>query len=126
MKTSEFLKERKALNKKLDAFKKGINKEYTKLTKQFVFDNSPVKEHRVYELTENGTKRRGFKRFVIYTHDINIHGSHVMLRVGGWWLDNDSIPSKWEVMTVSGVCNPAVFVLSDNQKNKPHPEEKKK
>lgn len=126
MKKTEFLKERKALNKKLDAFKKQINKEYTKITKQYVYANSPVKENKVYELKENGIKRRGFKRFVVYTHDISFFKDHVSIRASGWWLDAESVPSKWDTMTVTGVCNPAVFVLSENQTNKSHPEKNKK
>ncbi len=126
MKTAQFLKQRKDLQKKLGAFKKNINKEYAKITKSYVLANSPVKEKKVYELVENGIKRRGFKRFVVYTHDINIVIGHVKIRVGGWWLDEDSVPSKWDNMTVTGISNAAVFVLSKNQVNKPHPEKNKK
>lgn len=126
MKKGEFLKQRKALQKKLEAYKKEIDKAYSKIAKQFILEASPVKEGKVYELKENGTKRRGFKRFVIYDHDYTIYKEHINIRVGGWWLDADSVPSKWDNMTVTGVCNPAVFELSKDQTNKPHPDKKKK
>ena len=45
-----------------------------------------------------------------------------MMRVGGWWLDKENIPTKWDTMTVIGVSNAAKFKLSENQKNENHPE----
>ena len=49
-------------------------------------------------------------------------GSFPMITVGGWWLNSENIPTKWDDMTVSGIGNPAVFKVSENQINHKHPD----
>jgi hypothetical protein len=122
MVTAEFLFQRSELLKKKEEHLKIINEIYTKIVKQFIDENSPVKNHKVYELIKNGKKRRGFKRFIIYTQEVSVFDkTDIFIRVGGWWLDNENTPTKWDTMTVMGVSNSAEFVLSENQINKKHP-----
>jgi hypothetical protein len=125
MKESNFLEQRNSLLDKKEAFLNGINKEYTKLVNEFINENSPVENFKVYELIKNGKKRRGFKRFVIYKHNLTVYfKTDIFITVGGWWLDNENTPTKWDTMTVMGVSNSAEFVLSENQINKKHPDSK--
>ena len=123
MNTEQFLKERKALLDKKAIQEAEINKEYTRILNEFKKENSPVQKQKVYELQENGRKRRGFKRIVIYDIDVAVwDADQVMIRAGGWWLDKNNIPTKWDTMTVVGVSNNAVFKLSDDQTAEKHPE----
>ncbi|MNU09540.1 hypothetical protein D3C72_2561730 [compost metagenome] len=46
----------------------------------------------------------------------------LMITVGGWWLNENNTPSKWDNMTVEGVSNPAIFKLSEDQTANDHPE----
>lgn len=127
MDQQEFLQKRNELLEKKQAFLNEVNQEYTLIIADFLQKNSPVKNNKVYELIKNGTKRRGFKRFVIYQQDVSVmDGTDIFIRVGGWWLNEENIPTKWDTMTVLGVCNAATFVLSENQTNKPHPDAKPK
>jgi hypothetical protein len=122
MQTKDFFKKRNALQNELKKFQKKMDIEYTKIVKEFIKANSPVENLKVYELVENGMKRKGFKRFVIYTQEIQVFDKMPMIRVGGWWLDANNVPAKWDNMTVFGVCNPAKFLLSENQINEKHPD----
>ena len=122
MQVQEFIKKRKALRSKLETFKKQIDRDYTKVANDFIAANSPVKKLKVYELKENGIRRKGFRRFIIYTQDIEVLNNSPMIRVGGWWLNDKNVPTKWDTMTVTGVGNPAKFELSKNQKAERHPE----
>jgi hypothetical protein len=79
----------------------------------------------VYELIKNGNRRRGYKRFVVYTLEAQFLGKGCMITAAGWWLNSESIPEKWDQMAVEGVMNPAIFKLSANQENLPHPESNK-
>lgn len=101
-----------------------LNMLYTKLVEEYIDANSPVEKLKVYELIENGNKRRGFKRFVIYSQDVKIFNVTPMISVGGWWLNKENIPEKWDSMTVHGVGNPAVFKLSDDQTAYEHSDSK--
>ena len=101
---------------------KAIDIDYSHLCNDFILANSPVKNLTVYELLENGTKRRGFKRFVVYDQEIQTFDNSPMIRVGGWWLDSENIPTKWDNMTVYGCGNPAVFKFSDDQTHFNHPD----
>lgn len=123
MNTEDFILKRKALLEKKESQNDLINKEYTQILKEFVEENSPVEKHKVYELVKNGIKRRGYKRIVIYSTEVGVwDGDYVHIRVGGWWLDKDNVPTKWDTMTVVGVSNPAIFKLSENQLAEKHPE----
>ena len=122
MTNSEFIQERKDLLQIKVEQEKAINIDYTALCDEFILENSPVKNLEVYELIENGNKRRGFKRFVIYDQSVRIMGNSPMISVGGWWLNSDNVPTKWDNMTVSGIGNPAVFQVSDNQIALNHPD----
>ncbi|SCY94490.1 hypothetical protein [Flavobacterium caeni] len=122
MKQKTFLKKRDQLLKKKKAFEAAINKEYNKFANAFIDENSPVKRLMVYELIENGIRRRGFTRFVIYAQDVTVWDKSPIIRVGGWWLDQSNVPTKWDNMTVYGVGNPAVFKLSENQTAEKHPD----
>lgn len=125
MKESNFLEKRRNLLDRKEELLKGINEEYTKLVNEFIDKNSPVKKQKVYELVKNGNKRRGFKRFVIYTQEIAVFDrTDIFIRVGGWWLNSENIPTKWDTMTVFGVSNFAEFILSENQENFDHPDKK--
>lgn len=125
MVTAEFLFQRSELLKLKEEHLKKINQDYSKIAQQFIDANSPVKNHKVYELIANGKKRRGFKRFVIYTQEVSVFDKKdIFIRVGGWWLDKENTPTKWDTMTVMGVGNAAVFILSENQINKKHPDSK--
>jgi hypothetical protein len=101
---------------------KAVDLDYTDLCNDFILNNSPVKNLEVYELLENGNKRRGFKRFIIYEQEVQTFGNSPMIKVGGWWLNSDNVPTKWDSMTVFGCGNPAIFKLSDNQTHSKHPD----
>lgn len=119
-----FLEKRGALLDRKNKLLKEINEEYAQICGEFKNANSPVENLKVYELVENGRKRRGFKRFVIYTQEITVYDEgDIFIRVGGWWLDAVNVPTKWDTMTVIGISNPAVFKLSENQINEKHPYE---
>jgi hypothetical protein len=122
MQPKEFLKKRKFYQDELKKFQKQVDIAYTKIVNEFIKENSPVKNLKVYELLENGIRRKGFKRFIIYTQEVSIFSKNPMIRVGGWWLDKNNIPKKWDNMTVYGVGNPAKFVLSESQENENHPD----
>lgn len=124
MTEAKFIESRKLLQAKKAELEKQINIEYTKICDDFKNVHSPVEILKVYELKENGRKRMGFKRFVIYSIELRVWDDTVMITVGGWWLDKESIPTKWDNMTVKGVGNPAVFELSEDQTNHKHPESK--
>jgi len=125
MTESNFLEQRVSLLDRKEQLLKGINEEYTKLVNEFIDKNSPVKKQKVYELVKNGNKRRGFKRFVIYTQELSVYDkTDIFIRVGGWWLNSENVPTKWDTMTVLGVGNAAEFILSENQENLDHPEKK--
>lgn len=125
MTESNFLEQRVSLLDRKEQLLKGINEEYTKLVNEFIDKNIPVKKQKVYELVKNGNKRRGFKRFVIYTQELSVYDkTDIFIRVGGWWLNSENVPTKWDTMTVFGVCNAAEFILSENQENLDHPEKK--
>lgn len=123
MTEAKFIESRKLLQAKKAEFEEQINIEYTKICDDFNNAHSPVEILKVYELKENGRKRRGFKRFVVYEIFLRVLlKNSVIITVGGWWLDKDSIPTKWDNMTVYGIGNPAIFELSENQTNHKHPE----
>lgn len=117
----QFVKQHAEILKKIDDFKKKINKEvYTPLYKQFIKDNCPYKVGKVYELEKNGIRRRGFTRFVIYGFDACVMFERIaMIDAGGWWLDENSNPTKWDSFNVFGAGNAAIFKLSENQTNNP-------
>jgi len=122
MTETRFLEERGALLDRKNKLLKEINEEYNRICDDFKKTNSPVENLKVYELVENGRKRRGLKRFVIYTQEISVYDKgDIFIRVGGWWLDAVNVPAKWDTMTVLGVGNPAVFKLSENQINEECP-----
>lgn len=123
MTESNFLEQRNSLLERKEELLKGINKEYTKLVNEFIDKNSPVKRLKVYELIKNGKKRRGLKRFVIYTQEVSVwFNTDIFIRIGGWWLNSENVPTKWDTMTVLGIGNAAEFILSENQDNLDHPE----
>ncbi|MDN3673104.1 hypothetical protein QWY99_08595 [Flavobacterium branchiarum] len=123
MKTEDFILKRKALLIKKENQLKIINKDYNEILKLFVKENSLVEKFKVYELVKNGTKRRGFNRIVIYDIEVEVWDKDaVIIRIGGWWLNNENVPTKWDTMTVVGVSNPAIFKLSENQLAEKHPE----
>lgn len=126
MTVKEFTKKSKFLDRELKLFKKQVDKSYTKIVREFIAFHSHVKQNKVYELKENGIKRKGFNRFVIYTIRMaTINGHTPMIRVAGWWLDKNNVPAKWDTMTVTGVSNPAIFELSKNQVAEKHPDSDK-
>jgi hypothetical protein len=123
MKTEDFILKRNELLTLKEKHLEVINKEYSEVLKEFIKENSPVEKLKVYELIENGIKRRGFKRIVIYDIEVAVWDNDaVMIRIGGWWLDKENVPTKWDTMTVCGVSNPAIFKLSENQENEKHPD----
>ena len=123
MTTDLFISERKILLAEKESQLEKINIKYTQILKEFKKANSPVKKYKVYELLKNGRKRRGFNRFVIYDIEVAVWDEDaVMIRTGGWWLDKENFPTKWDTMTVVGVSNPAIFKLSENQEAKKHPD----
>lgn len=122
MKKEQFIEERKLLLEKKKEQENAVNVEYNRILKEFLSENSPVETHKVYELLKNGRKRRGFKRFVIYKQAVQMWDEDLMITVGGWWLNENNIPSKWDNMTVEGVGNSAIFKLSDDQTANKHPE----
>lgn len=120
MTEEKFIESRNLLVAKKAEFEKQINIEYTELSNLFIKAHSPVEKSKVYELKKNGNKRRGFKRFVIYRIELRVWDETVMIIVGGWWLNQESIPTKWDNMTVLGVGNPAIFELAEDQTNCDH------
>jgi hypothetical protein len=122
MTEEKFIEGRKLLLDKKAEFEKQVNIEYTELSDIFIKAHSPVERLKVYELKKNGRKRRGYNRFVIYSIVLRVWDETVMITVGGWWLDKESIPTKWDNMTVLGVGNPAIFELAEDQTNYDHPD----
>lgn len=122
MKPSAYLKKKNELQTKLKAFKEEINEEFTKLVKEFIKSNTHVEIGKVYEFPEK--PRKHYKRFVVYDMDTFHISDHVMIRAAGWWLDQFSVPKKWDTLTPFGVGNPDIMVLSENQKHLPHPDKK--
>lgn len=122
MKKEQFIEERKLLLERKKEQENAVNVEYSRILEEFLSENSPVETHKVYELLKNGRKRRGFKRFVIYKQVVQMWDEDLMITVGGWWLNENNIPSKWDNMTVEGIGNPAIFELSESQDNELHPE----
>lgn len=122
MKEQELKAKREGLNGLLEDYRKQLNEDLVVYTRQFLNANCPVEIKGVYELKENGIKRRGFKRFVIYLREVIFFGGDPMIQVGGWWLDRENVPTKWDTMTVYGISNPALFELSDNQEHELHPD----
>ena len=91
--------------------------------KQEVYPSRNEADNKVYELVENGIKRRGFKRFLMVTFQGQfIKGDHLIYQCAGWWLDENNTPAKWDNMTVFGVGNKAVFKLSASQKRNKVPQ----
>jgi hypothetical protein len=122
MTEEKFIESRNLLVAKKAEFEKQINIEYNKICEEFIWAHSPVKRLKVYLLRKNGRPRRGFKRFVIYRIELRVWDETVMIIVGGWWLNKESIPTKWDNMTVSGIGNPAIFELAEDQTNYEHPD----
>lgn len=121
-----FLKKRNDLKKKVADYEKGIDKQYQPICKDFLNKVIPYKKGKVYELIENGNKRRSYKRFVIYSFQLQCFArseskdksDFVMIRACGWWLDEKTnLPNKWDTQTVFGASNAAVLKLSNNQHN---------
>lgn len=117
---------RKDCLSRIEQVKKDENKKYATAAKKYILKHCPVKQSKVYELLENGIRRKGFRRFVIYEMDLQWFVGNPIIHVGGWWLDENNTPSKWDTMTVHGIGNPAIFKLSENQTHNPHPDLKKK
>jgi len=122
MKTEAFLNARATLKKELADFTETVDQKYTKIHAKFIEGNSPLKTKMVYELTKNGIKRRGFKRYVIYTQNVEVISKNVIITCGGWWLNEKSIPTKWDTFSVFGVYNKAEFKLSEDQHTEKHPD----
>ena len=123
MEASEFISKKKALLDRKAKLEQEINAEYTKHCQEYIAANCPVEKGKVYEVVE-GAKKRDYKRFVVYESRPVMIFDTLAIQVGGWWLDKDSVPKKWECRYVSGTMNPTLFALSDNQINKPHPDSK--
>jgi len=122
MNTEEFLKRRKSYVDKLKATESDLSGKLTLDFMRWQDENLPYKVGKVYELVENGIRRRGFKRFVIYSFhpsffNFDKNNPTFMCRCGGWWLDENDIPAKWDNMVVYGAGNNAVFELSKRQRN---------
>jgi hypothetical protein len=117
MKTTELLKKRASYLKEIEATL------WTADLKVWMRENIAYKVGKVYEVVENGIKRRGFKRFVIYSFEHQMMGRFFSVRCGGWWLDDTDTPTKWDCMTIYGAVNSAVLKLSENQTNNPVPKE---
>lgn len=119
--TGQFLEVRKYLNRVLQKHKDEINILYTKLVREFERTNTKVRVGKVYEIGE-GRNKRGYVRFVAYTIETStMGGDWAFIRVGGYWLNKANVPEKWDTLTVYGVGNPSILVLSKNQTALPHP-----
>ena len=125
MTTEKFIEKNAELDKRIEEHKKKIDAEYNKACKAWIAKNSPVKRLSVYRLLKNGVRRRGYSRFIIYSLTPQFLMGHPILSAGGWWLNDDNIPSKWDTMTVLGVGNNALFELDPDQTALPHPDSKK-
>lgn len=97
------------------------DKVYLKSVDVFCKKYSPVKTGKVYNLVSNGIRRRGYSRIVIYARKVIVFDRNAMIQIGGWWLDENGVPGKWDQMIVYGVSNPAVFELCGDQVHHPHP-----
>lgn len=117
---------RKQLSKKLERETKRINNAYHPIIKQFLKENSPVKEGKVYELAAQPDKMiytpKRAKRFAVYTIRPSYWDDIISIAAGGWWLNADGVPVKWVTYVLTGVSNPVRFVLSKDQTRKPHPQ----
>ena len=124
MEESEFIKQRASLRIELEFLKKGIDERYTQMVNSYTEKYSPLEKLKVYEI-EKKNKRRKFERFVVYDLSVSFIGSHPIITAGGWWLNNESIPTKWDNFTVHNISNPEIFVLSEDQTANPHPDSDK-
>jgi len=121
MTDKQLLAIRAKIQKEIKEFSEKKNKEWHPYVEKWEKANIPYQRNKVYELVENGRKRRGYKRFVINTFYANIMDGKLFYRCAGYWLDEDNVPAKYDTMTVYGVINAAIFTLSENQKHKPVP-----
>jgi hypothetical protein len=119
---------RLACLKRVEKFTETETMKYSKLAHAYLDANCPLEKDKVYELQPapgTNPKRRRYTRFVVYKRDLAWIGkkdAEALIRVGGWWLDQNNIPAKWDTRVVGGaVGNPDVFILSKNQKARPHP-----
>ena len=125
MTTKQYLAVKLKFQKKLEAVQKKLSLEFNKFTSLYIKHNCPEKRRTVYECLE-GAKRRGYTRFVVYDIQVQTQaGRFVFIQAGGWWLDKNNVPSRWDSRTVAGVGNPTVFTKSADQTYLPHPESKK-
>ncbi len=125
MTTRQLQQLRKRLKKEISDFTKQKNKEWGPALLEWEKANIPYKRNAVYELVKNGTRRRGFKRFLITDFQgkfIDSTGA-MFYQACGWWLGYDNVPAKWDTMTIYGVSNRAILQLSGNQKKKLVPKE---
>jgi hypothetical protein len=122
MKASEFLDQKRALQDKLQAYKDSINQEWTDLENEYTKEHSPWKIDQVYERTKKGNFK--YTRFVPYVLDTYELGSKVGVRAGGWWLNGDQVPEKWDTLMITGCTPLPEMQLSNDQNHKPHPKDK--
>lgn len=119
---TKFFSEKKKIERKRDREIKVLAKPYLKLVAKYVKDNTDLKRNKVYELATPNPRKR-YHRIVAYVIEAYFFGGQPSIRLGGWWLDQNNVPVKWDTLLVGGlVNNPTKLVLSKNQVHKPHPE----
>lgn len=117
----EFMIARGELRKRLEEFEKTLQPENEKIHEEFMKANTSIEVGKVYNF-EGGNPT---KRVIVYSLDVDILMKNPIIRAGTWELDKLNVPKKWRTYTVYGIGNPAKLVLSENQKNEPHPYSKK-
>lgn len=118
----EFCRLKNEISAKIKDFEKEISdKEYKPLIAKYISDNCEYEIGKVYELVQNGIKRRGFKRFILTDLWVQSFGKKnegtqwAFIQCDGYWLNEDNETAKQDSMTVFGVGNPAILKLSNNQ-----------
>jgi hypothetical protein len=123
MTQKEYMAQRQVMLDELEAAKAKINERYNVLAGEYIAEHSPMERLRVYERVE-ATKHK-YKRFVPYQLDV-FHMSQVAsIRAGGWWLDVDGKPVRWDTLLLTSATPKREYKLSDNQHHIPYEDLKK-
>lgn len=124
MTTKELHEIRKSLADKQDSFKKEIAIEFGKSVQEYIKERTDIERNKVYTVQSGDRRRNKYKRFVVYAMDVQFFDKHCLIIASGWWLNADSVPTKWANLTIEGVSNPDFLTLSEDQTNHPHPDAK--
>ncbi len=121
---TDFLKNRKRLQKELADKKKELDDEFKIYVDKYMNSHCEFGVKQVLEKVKPGNRDK-FKRFVLYARELIFmpfgdkrKNVNPIIRFGGWWLDDKNVPVKWDTIYAYGVANSVEMKLSENQKHK--------